>query len=281
MAIEPTGATVEAVPVIKRPTVFRAHVGTLTQIELAREACMVARASYLRLVEIGLFECEPLKSNRDKPLGDKHCEHDVPAARLDTTGVVCATWSLLRHAMVLEGVEKMDWHAYVLIASCLLIAQKAKTEQQWADGQQAAAVTFSVCAPRDVTMGSTAAKMTASITAAELQMLRSLPVFALCERNPHAATEAELHTLVLAAVCTPEQAVDALRRFLPMYWQTAGFPEMDIWFTSADRGLQQSRRLGKALVCCLLPMLALHMDRETSALGAHIARLYSEQTQRA
>lgn len=279
--IGPTGATVEAVPAIKRPAVLRAHVETLTQIELAREACMIARASYLRLVEIGLFECEPLKHDRANALGDTHYEHDVPAARLDTTGVVCATWALLRHALVLEGVEKMDLHAYVLIATCLLIAQKAKTEQHWAEGQQAAAVTFSVCAPRDVTMGSTAAKMTAAITTAELRMLNSLPVFALCERNPHAATEAELHALVLAAVCTPQQAVDALRRFLPMYWQTAGLPEMDVWFGSADRGLAQSRRLGRALVCCLLPTLALHMDHEASALGAHISHLYSEKTERA
>lgn len=241
--------------------------------ELARTACLILYKAYVRLVDLCLFECEPIDRDGVTLYRNSRATCNAEAARRDTMGVLCAAMTVARHALALEGSERLDHRVYSLLAASLLVAQKAKTEQQWAEGSQPAAIAYSVVAPREVVMASTAADMTRAVMEAELWLMNKLPIFALCERNPHAATEAALHTLEARRLCTLEEAADAVDRFFSIYWTTIGSWDVEVWFGSPDAGYAQSQKLGAAFVCCLLPRLACHIDVEANALATRILRL--------
>ena len=210
------------------------------RLEVARQACVRVADAYIRLVDLRVFECTPIVVPAE---GQKQPAllHNRECAQRDTMGVLCAAMTMLRQALRLDAAETMVDGVYDKMAAALLLAQKAKTEQQWAEGAQPAAIVFSVCAPRDVVLRCTAERLTARVEAAEVWLLMQLPTFALLERNPHAATEVALHGLVRAGACTLDEALRALDACFLLYWQTVGTWEVEVWH---DAPTVASRRAG-------------------------------------
>jgi hypothetical protein len=243
------------------------------RLEVARQACVRVADAYIRLVDLRVFECTPIVVPADGQKQPRALLHNRECAQRDTMGVLCAAMTILRQALRLDPAEAMVDGVYDKMAAALLLAQKAKTEQQWAGGAQPAAIVFSVCAPRDVVLRCTAERLTARVEAAEVWMLTQLPTFALLERNPHAATEVALHGLVRVGACTLDEAVRALDACFLLYWQTVGTWEVEVWHDAPDGGLAQSSRLGGAYACVLMPKVAAHLDAETNALAVRFRRV--------
>ena len=79
-----------------------------TRHELARTACLILYKAYVRLVDLCLFECELVDRDGLTLYRNNRATCNAEAARRDTMGVLCAAMTIARHALALEGLERVD-----------------------------------------------------------------------------------------------------------------------------------------------------------------------------
>jgi hypothetical protein len=239
--------------------------------------CTHACKVYFRLVKMRFFVCGPIDAD-----SAGRGQYDLQSAKRDTWGVLCAALSIVRYVLRVRAWEarlaacppetavadaELNDEVRALLAAALLVAQKAKTEQQWAEGAQAAAVTYATCARRAHVVEVSPDTMTEAMWTSEVRLLVATPLHALLEHNPHSATEAALARLVERGLLSKHAATGALDRFFPLYWASIDALEAD--------GVDTLRCawLGEAYVCALLPALARHTDARAWRLGARILRI--------
>lgn len=253
------------------PHILRPDVGP-EKTRILKDVGSALAKAYQSMVTSNIFYCPPL----DDGVFSIGASYSVQTHG-DPCGVLAAALSIARHVLLStsdrEGREAFRGEyasaasAGTFLAACLLMAQKAKTEESW-DGLCGKLALHLVqghfggyeCETSDPHVASNA------VARMEVHLLRSIPVFQLMDHNPCAEVELVLeHFTVDQRLITQAEAVRCIRHSFDLHWCLLA--ARDGCVVERLVHAKTTRVLAEAYCWVLVPKLRSALGSDTEALG--------------